>query len=54
MKQQPDDLDPRLEEHLALCKRMYLRMLADGTWPWEESADSTETEDMITSQDNTQ
>lgn len=26
--------DDHLQQHLELCKRIYLRMRADGTWPW--------------------
>ena len=29
--------DDHLDRHLELCRRMYLRMLADGTWPWKEA-----------------
>ena len=39
-----------LERHLELCRRMYLRMLADGTWPWKEGPDSPNTEDMVESE----
>jgi hypothetical protein len=28
-----------------------LRMLADGTWPWSEELDSTDSEDVIESED---
>ncbi|MEP2990622.1 MAG: hypothetical protein ABJN65_02365 [Parasphingorhabdus sp.] len=40
-----------LEDYLKICKRMYLRMEREGTWPWKEE-DSTETEDMIDSEHN--
>lgn len=30
------DKDDHLQRHLDLCRRMYLRMLADGTWPWKD------------------
>ena len=29
--------DERIKRHLELCKRMYLRMLLDGSWPWRQS-----------------
>ena len=29
--------DDHLKQHLELCKRIYLRMLRDNTWPWPES-----------------
>ena len=29
--------DPHLEEYLALCKRMYLRMKVTNDWPWEQA-----------------
>ncbi len=45
-------LDPHLERHLALCKRVYLRMLAEGTWPWTAEADSPNPEDMVESKGN--
>ena len=40
-----------LERHLELCRRVYLRMLADGTWPWENHPDSPKSEDVIESED---
>jgi len=42
-----------LERHLELCRRVYLRMLADGSWPWEQKGDSPKSEDMIESESNT-
>lgn len=44
--------DDHLQRHLALCKRMYLRMLADGTWPWKEEPESQDPEDMVESGGN--
>ncbi len=41
---------PELEAYLELCKRIYLRMEREGTWPW--SADSTNPEDVIDSSDH--
>lgn len=42
------DKDDHLQQHLELCKRIYLRMLEDGTWPWR---DSQIPEDMVESED---
>jgi hypothetical protein len=39
---------PQLEAFFELCKRIYLRMEREGTWPW--SADSTNPEDVIESE----
>jgi len=44
--------DEHLERHLELCRRVYLRMLADGSWPWKTVGDSPESEDVIESEDN--
>lgn len=52
MTRRPENLDPHLQRHLALCKRMYLRLLTDGTWPWPEAADSPDPEDVVESGDN--
>lgn len=38
---------PELEAYFELCKEIYLRRVADGTWPW--TADSTLSEDVIDS-----
>jgi hypothetical protein len=38
---------PELEAYLELCKRIYLRMEREGTWPW--ATDSTNPEDVIDS-----
>jgi hypothetical protein len=38
---------PELEAYLELCKRTYVRMERDGTWPWP--VDSTNPEDVIDS-----
>jgi hypothetical protein len=43
--------DDHLQRHLDLCRRMYLRMLADGTWPFEEEPDSPKSDDMVESED---
>ena len=54
MTRTPDDLDPHLQRHLALCSRMYLRLIADGAWPWPEAPDSPDPHDMVESGDNPQ
>ena len=41
--------EEKFQRFLALCKRMYLRMQRDGTWPWP---DSTSGEDVVESQDS--
>ena len=45
------DKNDHLERHLELCRRMYLRMLADGSWPWKDKPDSQESEDMVESEE---
>jgi len=40
--------DDHLQKHLELCQRMYLRMLADGTWPFP---DSPKSENLVESED---
>lgn len=45
------DKDEHLQRHLDLCRRVYRRMLADGSWPWKDELDSTETESVIESED---
>lgn len=42
------DEDQHLEDYLEFCKRVYLRMKREGTWPW---ADSTDAEDLVESED---
>ena len=42
--------EEHLQRHLELCRHMYLRMLADGTWPWREGEDSPNPEDVIESE----
>jgi hypothetical protein len=42
--------DEHLKQHLELCKTIYLRMLADGSWPWR---DSTKNKSLIESTDTT-
>ena len=43
--------DEHLQRHLDLCRRVYLRMLAEGSWPWKEKPDSTESDDVLESED---
>ena len=38
---------PQLEAFFELCKEIYLRRVADGTWPWP--VDSTLSQDVIDS-----
>jgi hypothetical protein len=45
-------MSPELEAHLRLCKRVYLRMEREGSWPWKQEPDSTLPEDLIESEDN--
>jgi hypothetical protein len=44
--------DPRLERFLELCQRIYERMERDGTWPWKQGNDSTLSQNLIDSDDN--
>ena len=32
--------DEHLQKHLQLCKRIYLRLKAEGKWPWRDAQDS--------------
>ncbi|WP_216665337.1 hypothetical protein [Pseudoruegeria sp. HB172150] len=43
--------DNHLERHLALCKRIYLRLLAERKWPFPNQADSPNFEDLVESKD---
>ncbi len=40
--------DEHLERHLAMCQRLYERMLHEGTWPWP---DSRKSDDVVDSKD---
>ena len=40
--------DENIKNHLEICKAIYLRMLADGSWPWRDSQAS---EDVVESED---
>lgn len=44
--------DDHLEQHLELCKHIYLRMRADGSWPWWDDPDSTDPDGVVESEDN--
>jgi hypothetical protein len=44
------DTSPELEAYFELCKAIYLRHVAEGTWPWP--VDSTVSESMLDSDDN--
>lgn len=43
------DNNEQLRRYLDLCRRIYLRMLAEGSWPW---ADSPKSEDLVESDHN--
>lgn len=43
--------DEHLERHLELCRRIYERMLREGSWPWREKPDSPNPEDLVDSDD---
>jgi hypothetical protein len=48
-------MEPRLEQYLLLCQRMYERMEREGTWPWKSDipeADSTLSREVIDSDSN--
>jgi len=46
------NMDEHLQKHPNLCRRVFQRMLADGSWSWKDaSEDSTETLDMVESED---
>jgi len=40
--------DQHLYEYLEFCKRIYLRMKREDSWPWK---DSTDCEDLLESED---
>ena len=42
--------DENLEHYLRLCMDIYLRLKAEGNWPWP---DSQKSDDLIESGDNT-
>lgn len=46
--------DDHLNEHLELCKRVYERMRRENSWPWVVKADSTEPEDLVESDGNSE
>lgn len=43
--------DEQLERHLELCRRVYLRMLAEDSWPWKAEDDSSKSGDVVESED---
>ena len=46
-------IEPRLEQYLELCERIYERMERDGTWPWKTDIpilDSTLAGEMVDSE----
>lgn len=44
-----NDIAPELERYLALCQRVYERMIETGKWPWSDSPDFG---DVVESEDN--
>jgi hypothetical protein len=44
-----DELPPELARYLALCERVFERMIETGEWPW---SDSPNFEDVVESEDN--
>ena len=49
MTNDKDKLPPEVEQYLNLCKRIYERMLREGTWPWTDSPDFS---DVVESDNN--
>jgi hypothetical protein len=41
--------EEHLQQHLELCKRVYLRLKAEGKWPWPDSPNSG---DVVESEDS--
>ena len=41
--------DENLNIHIEICKRIFLRLLADDSWPWPDLSNS---EDVVESVDN--
>ena len=41
--------DEQFERYLELCRRIYVRMRRENSWPWPDSQDS---EDMVESKGN--
>jgi hypothetical protein len=52
MQKPTENLPPELERYLALCERLYHRMLREGRWPWPDEPDSTDSADVVESGDN--
>jgi hypothetical protein len=51
MEADKQQLSPELLRYLALCERAYVRMVAEGRWPWSDSPDI---EDVVESKENPQ
>lgn len=45
------DHDKHLQRHLDLCRRIYLRMVAEGTWPPTHQPESPDAKDVVESED---
>jgi len=53
--ERPDAFEPRMteeafHEYLRVCQELYLEMVANGTWLWDE--DSPNSEDLLESEDH--
>ena len=46
------DKEEHLRRHLELCKRIYERMKRDGTWPWADESDSSNSDGVIEFEDD--
>lgn len=46
------NLAPELERYLALCQRVYERLVEKDEWPWGDQSDSPNSEVMVESDDN--
>jgi len=45
------DHDKHLQRHLDLCRRIYLRMVANGTWPPTHPPESPKSDDVVESEE---
>ena len=52
MSKNNQNLPPELERYLALCERVYQRMVREGTWLWPDEPDSTDNDDVVESAGN--
>lgn len=41
-EEQKHEHSPELERYLALCERLFERMVETGEWPWRDSPDFTD------------